>query len=188
MSPPARNPTASRRARLPICSSPIPSRTSSAVSRRPRPAAGRSANRARAGGTRMPEGKDPVGVLVVDDEEDFATAVADRLRRRGYRASAVCGGRDALRLVQATPFDVMVLDLKMPEMDGVEVLRAVRRLDPHLQVVVLTGHGTVAAAIDGMQLGASDFLQKPVAIETLCTVIEAVAERSRASRGSTGEE
>ncbi len=136
----------------------------------------------------MPEIKDPVRVLVVDDEEDFGTAVATRLRRRGFAASAVFAGRDALRLVQETRYDVMVLDLKMPEMDGVEVLREVRRLDPNLQVVVLTGHGTVETGIEGMQLGASDFLQKPVAIENLCTVIEAVAERSRKSRGPTRRE
>ncbi len=132
----------------------------------------------------MPENGDPVRVLVVDDEEDFGTAVAIRLRRRGFEASAVCAGRDALRLVQGRRYDVMVLDLKMPGMDGVEVLREVRHLDPDLQVVVLTGHGTVEAGIEGMQLGAADFLQKPVAIEHLCTVIEAVAKRSRKRHGS----
>lgn len=136
----------------------------------------------------MPENKDTVRVLVVDEEEDFGSAVATRLRRRGFAASAVFAGRDALRLVQETRYDVMVLDLKMPEMDGVEVLREVRRLDPNLQVVVLTGHGTVETGIEGMQLGASDFLRKPLAIENVCTVIETVAERSRKSRGSTHRE
>ena len=133
----------------------------------------------------MVAGQGPVQVLVVDDEEDFATAVAARLRRRGYSVSAVFSGRDALRLVQTAQFDVMVLDLKMPEMDGPEVLRQVRRLDPHLEVVVLTGHGTVQTGIEGMQLGASDFLQKPLPIEHLCTVVEAVAMRSRESRTAT---
>ncbi len=127
----------------------------------------------------------PVRVLVVDDEEDFATAVANRLRRRGYSASAVFAGRDALRLVQETQYDVMVLDLKMPGMDGAEVLREVRRIDPHLEVVVLTGHSTVQTGIEGRQLGASDFLQKPLPIEHLCTVLEAVATRSRESRAAT---
>ena len=133
----------------------------------------------------MAADEDPVRVLVVDDEEDFATAVATRLRRRGYSTSAVFSGRDALRLVQETQYDVMVLDLKMPEMDGAEVLRQARRLDPHLEVVVLTGHGTVRTGIEGMQLGASDFLQKPLPIEHLCTVVETVATRSRKSRAAT---
>ncbi len=136
----------------------------------------------------MPKNNARLRVLVVDDEEDFGTAVATRLRRRGFEASAVFAGRDALRIIQRTRYDVMVLDLKMPEMDGVEVLREVRRLDPNLQVVVLTGHGTVEAGIEGMQLGAADFLQKPLAIENLCTVIEAVAERSRKGRASAHRE
>ena len=127
---------------------------------------------------------DSIRVLVVDDERDFATAVVARLARRGFRASAVFGGREAIESVKETEYDAIVLDLKMPEMDGLQTLQAVREIDPHVEVIVLTGHGTVAAGIGGMQLGAADFLQKPVAIETLCTAIGAAAERSRAGRNS----
>jgi DNA-binding response OmpR family regulator len=123
-----------------------------------------------------------IRVLVVDDEKDFATAAVTQLTRRGFRASAVFSGVEALEAVKASPYDAIVLDLKMPGMDGLQTLKAVRRTDPYVEIVVLTGHGTVAAGIGGMQLGASDFLQKPVAIETLCMAIEAAAERSRASR------
>ena len=130
---------------------------------------------------------DPIRVLVVDDEIDFATAVVERLKRRGLRATAVFSGREALESVSENEYDAVVLDLKMPGMDGVETLRAIRQTDPDVQVLVLTGHGTVSAGIDGMQSGAADFLQKPVSIETLCTSIEAAADRSRISRHSRVE-
>jgi DNA-binding NtrC family response regulator len=89
--------------------------------------------------------------------------------------------------LRAAATDVIVLDLKMPGMDGLETLREVRRLDPHVQVIVLTGHGTVATGIDGMQLGAADFLQKPTSIEQLCIAIEVAAIRARESRSAAGE-
>ena len=123
---------------------------------------------------------EPVRVLVVDDEEDFATAVVARLARRGFLASAVFNGAQALEAVKRTEYDAIVLDLKMPGMDGLQTLQAIRQIAPDLQVLVLTGHGTVAAGIGGMQLGAADFLQKPVPIEKLCSAIEAASERSRA--------
>ncbi len=132
-------------------------------------------------------GPERVRVLVVDDEEDFATALVSRLVRRGFDAVPAFSGQQALTRLRAAPADVIVLDLKMPGMDGLETLREVRRLDPHVQVVVLTGHGTVTAGIDGMQLGAADFLQKPTSIEQLCTAIEVAAIRARESRVAAGE-
>jgi DNA-binding response OmpR family regulator len=127
---------------------------------------------------------DPIRVLVVDDERDFATAIVAQLARRGFRATAVFSGRKAVEAVTSDVFDAIILDLKMPGMDGLETLRAIRRLDAHVEVLVLTGHGTVAEGIGGMQLGAADFLQKPVPIETLCMALEAAAERSRSGRTS----
>jgi len=132
-------------------------------------------------------GPERVRVLVVDDEEDFATALVSRLARRGFDAVPAFSGSQALIRLRAAATDVIVLDLKMPGMDGLETLREVRRLDPHVQVIVLTGHGTVATGIDGMQLGAADFLQKPTSIEQLCTAIEVAAIRARESRVAAGE-
>jgi DNA-binding NtrC family response regulator len=126
----------------------------------------------------------PIRVLVVDDEKDFASAVVERLALRGFQASAVFSGQEALKSISITEYDVIVLDLKMPGIDGLETLKAVRQIDPDLQVLVLTGHATVSAGIGGMQLGAADFLQKPVAIETLGRSIEAAAERTRSCRES----
>jgi len=125
-------------------------------------------------------------VLVVDDEEDFASAIAERLTRRSFDAVAAFSARAALTLLEELPSDVVVLDLKMPGMDGLTALREIRKLHPDVQVIVLTGHGTVASGIEGMQGGAADFLQKPVTIEVLCTAIAAAAERSRASRAAAG--
>lgn len=125
---------------------------------------------------------EPVRVLVVDDESDFATALVDRLERRGFAAVAAFSGHEALALLRRSSFDVAILDLKMPNMDGLTTLREARKIDPHVEIVVLTGNGTVASGVEGMQLGAADFLQKPVAIGVLCTAVAAAAERGRAAR------
>ena len=127
--------------------------------------------------------KEPVAggairVLVVDDEVDFATALVERLARRGFLPEAVFGGREALARLSAAPFDVAVLDLKMPGMDGLATLQEMKRAGLDVPVIVLTGHGTVSSGIAGMQIGAADFLQKPVELDALCTAIRAAAERA----------
>jgi DNA-binding response OmpR family regulator len=123
-------------------------------------------------------------VLVVDDEVDFATALASRLKRRGFDATAAFSGGAAIAAAGAGGVDVMILDLKMPGMDGLVTLRSVRAVAPSCRVIVLTGHGTVTSGIEGMQVGAEDFLQKPVDIETLCTAIIAVAEGAARAPGA----
>ncbi|MBP1595263.1 MAG: response regulator [Acidobacteria bacterium] len=128
-----------------------------------------------------------IRVLVIDDERDFATAIVAQLTRRGFQASAAFSGPEALESIQAAEYDAVVLDLKMPGMDGLETLQKIRRIAPGLEVIVLTGHGTVAAGIGGMRLGAADFLQKPVHIHTLCTAIEAAVERSGARRSEAAD-
>ncbi len=124
-----------------------------------------------------------VRVLVVDDERDFATALGERLTWRGYEAVTAFSGSQALSEL-GRGFDVVVLDLRMPEMDGLETLAKIRDLDPHVQVVVLTGHGSVSSGIEGMRGGAADFLQKPASIDELCMAIDAAAERARLSRAA----
>jgi DNA-binding response OmpR family regulator len=119
---------------------------------------------------------------VVDDEVDFATALEALLQKRGFVVKATFSGRAALEELRGASYDVVVLDLKMPDMDGLTTWAEVRRLDPHVQAIVLTGHGTVSSGIRGMQLGAADFLQKPTDTNTLCAVIRSAAERARESR------
>jgi DNA-binding response OmpR family regulator len=133
--------------------------------------------------TRPAASATPIRVLVVDDEVDFATALASRLNRRGFAAAAVFTGAEAVRAVGEGEVDVVLLDLRMPGMDGLSALREIRRVAPDTRVIVLTGHGTVSSGIEGMRIGAEDYLQKPADIETLCTAIAAVVERERGARG-----
>ena len=121
---------------------------------------------------------DAIHVLIVDDEADFSTALVERLQRRGFAAEAVLSGREALERLGADRYQVAVLDLKMPGLDGLATLREIKRAGLEVAVIVLTGHGTVASGIDGMQIGAADFLQKPVDVDALCTAIRAAAERA----------
>jgi DNA-binding response OmpR family regulator len=129
----------------------------------------------------------PLRVLVVDDEVDYATALVARLRRRGFDADAVFSGADAVARAGKGATDVVLLDLKMPGLDGLETLRAVRRVAPRVRVIVLTGHGTVASGIEGMQIGAEDFLMKPVDIDVLCIAIAACAVDTRRDVGAAGQ-
>jgi DNA-binding response OmpR family regulator len=124
----------------------------------------------------------PVRVLVVDDEQDFAEALVHRLRKRGFAAEAVFGGEAAVAQVVRATYDVVVLDLRMPGLDGLGAWQQLREHDPALQCVVLTGHGSAAAGLKGMELGAADFLQKPTDIDVLATVIQAAAWRGRLGR------
>lgn len=130
----------------------------------------------------------PISVLVVDDEEDFASALVTRLTRRGFAARATFSGAAALDELARGGVQVVILDLKMPGMDGLETLHRIRRRHPQVQVIVLTGHGAVASGIEGLQTGAADFLRKPVPIETLCTAIQAAVENSRSAEKGSEEE
>lgn len=121
----------------------------------------------------------PIRVLVVDDETDFASALTARLSARGFDAHFVSSGEEALAALPERTIDVIILDLKMPGMGGLEALRRIRASSPDIKVIVLTGHGKVDSGIEGMRAGATDYLLKPVAIETLCTAIEATVETRR---------
>jgi DNA-binding NtrC family response regulator len=126
-------------------------------------------------------------VLIVDDEEDFATALAARLERRGFDCRFAFSGEEALAILKPDMFEVLLVDLKMPGMDGLALLRVATRIDGHCRVVVLTGHGSVSAGIEGMSIGAADFLQKPVDMDTLTTALEAAAHSSREARRAAEE-
>ena len=95
-------------------------------------------------------------LLLVDDEKGFVDVLTNRLGRRGIQAVKAYSGAEALRALREARFDVMVLDLKMEDMDGIEVLKIVRKMAPDLPVIILTGHGSRTAAEDGMSLGAFD--------------------------------
>jgi DNA-binding NtrC family response regulator len=106
-------------------------------------------------------------ILLVDDEVVFANNLFKLVSKRGYDAVVVYNGADAVNIVGEKEFDVIILDMKMPGMDGIATLKEIKKKVPSVEVVILTGHGSVESGIEGMQLGAFDFLMKPVSIDDL---------------------
>jgi len=120
-----------------------------------------------------PESAKPVRLLLVDDEEGFVDILSKRIRRRNIDVTAAYSGSEAIRAMRQREFDVAVLDLKMEDMDGLEVLKVFKIMDPRLAVIMLTGHGSAEAARQGMAMGAFDYLTKPCALEDLLKKIKA---------------
>jgi len=106
-------------------------------------------------------------VLLVDDEQDFLETLADRMRNRGMAVDTSTSAIDALKRIDTTSYDAIILDLMMPGMDGLEALKLVKERRPELQVILLTGFGTLEKGIEAMKLGATDFVEKPADLETL---------------------
>lgn len=118
-----------------------------------------------------------IRVLLVDDEEQFVQTLAERLEMRDYDVTTSFSGEDALERVKGYNFDVIVLDVLMPGVDGVETLGEIKKIKPLTEVIMLTGHATVETAIEGMKLGAYDYLMKPCETEELVTKINKAHER-----------
>jgi len=112
-------------------------------------------------------------VLIVDDEAELVSALEERLALRGFEASGVTTGTEALARVAAGGYDVVLLDVKMPGLGGLQVIQRIKTDHPDVQVVLLTGHGSARDAADGKHLGAFDYLMKPVRIEDLVRVLRA---------------
>jgi len=106
-------------------------------------------------------------LLLVDDEIPFTTNLLRLLSRRGYDVSAVYDGDSALRIVREQEFDVVILDQNMPGKDGISVLRELKLKKPHLEVVILTGYGSIDLALNGFDLGAYDYTTKPIQLSAL---------------------
>lgn len=106
-------------------------------------------------------------VLLVDDEQDFLTTLVKRLKKRNLDVISASGGVEALRMVAENELDVIVLDVKMPDMNGIDTLREIKKIQPAAEVIMLTGHADVEVAIEGMELGAFDYLMKPADIDEL---------------------
>ncbi|HXG62569.1 MAG TPA: sigma-54 dependent transcriptional regulator [Planctomycetota bacterium] len=123
---------------------------------------------------------DKPAVLVVDDDESFRQLVADRLARTGHRVVAAAGGAQALSLLDGV--DVALVDLLMPGMDGLALLRRIREARPDVAVVILTGHGTVETAVEAMKAGAADYLQKPCSLAEVELRVAQAVQRRRLER------
>ena len=111
-------------------------------------------------------------VLLVDDEEDFLRTIIKRLSKRGIRAQGASRGEQALAMLAEEPREVVVLDVKMPGMDGLEVLKRIKASWPATEVIMLTGHASIDAAMEGMGCGAFDYLMKPADLEDLLYKLE----------------
>ena len=123
--------------------------------------------------------RDAVRVLVVDDDPLLSRALAESLRAFGYEAVACTSGREALAALRGATFDLLLSDLVMPEMGGVELLIEAQKVDPQLAPVVMTGGGSVESAVAAMKAGAIDYIQKPIDLPTVTPVLERAASIRR---------
>jgi DNA-binding NtrC family response regulator len=118
---------------------------------------------------------DPLNILIVDDEEELVAALAERLSLRGLEIQVATGGEEALRLVDEHAFHVVVADVKMPGIGGLQLTGTLKREHPDLPVILFTGHSSVADAELGMQQGAFEYVMKPVDIDVLMDKIRSAA-------------
>ena len=116
-------------------------------------------------------------VLFVDDEVVFATNMSKLLANRGYQVTTVHGGEEAIRKLEEQDFDVIVLDQKMPGMDGLTTLKEIKKLGLFTQTMILTGHGAIDSALEATRLGAYDYLTKPCEVDELIAKIEGAWEK-----------
>ena len=122
-------------------------------------------------------------VLIVDDEPDFVETMVKRLRDRGLDVEGVLSAKEALEILDNADFDVCVLDVKMPGMDGIEALSEMKKKKPLMEVIMLTGHGSVESGIRGLQLGAYDYIMKPVPFKDLLAKMIQAYERKSLEEG-----
>jgi DNA-binding NtrC family response regulator len=126
-------------------------------------------------------------VLVVDDEQEFREMTVKRLNKRNLCCCGAENGEEALEQVEQKPIDVVLLDVKMPGMDGIMTLREIKRRKPNVEVVMLTGHASVESGIDGMRLGAFDYLMKPIELEPLIEKLQEAFEKKRLHQEKMGK-
>mgnify|MGYP000358221181 CR=1 FL=1 len=116
-------------------------------------------------------------ILLVDDEEEFINVLTQRLEVRGLKVTSAIRGQDAVDLIGNQSFDIIVLDLAMPGMDGLETLKKIKEKDADAEIVMLSGQGSIKSGVEAMKLGAEDFLEKPVDLNDLLKRIEEARER-----------
>jgi DNA-binding NtrC family response regulator len=116
-------------------------------------------------------------ILLVDDEKDFLDVMSERIQARGMDVTTAESAEKALESVESGGYDAIILDLMMPGMDGLQTLKAIKKKNPDLQVILLTGHATVEKGIEAMKLGAMDFLEKPADLDKLTEIIKKAQAR-----------
>ena len=128
-----------------------------------------------------------IKLLIVDDEEKFLKSIAERLRLRGLDVTTASNGADALAIARTRKFDLALLDLKMPGMDGKQVLEHLKSEHKYIEVIILTGHGSVDSAVDCTKLGAFGYLPKPYELEKLIEVLQSAYEARLRKKFQTDE-
>lgn len=119
-------------------------------------------------------------LLLVDDEKPFIETFAQRLRRRGFAVDCAFSGMEALdRLEKNDTIDVVVLDVKMPDLDGMKTIQILKKKNPLVEVIILTGHATIHSAIDAMKFGAFDYLTKPCSLDDLISKAKRAVTRKK---------
>ena len=124
----------------------------------------------------------PAEVLFVDDEKEIRLTVEEYLSRQGYAVTSVDNGLAALELVKESAFDVVLTDLKMPKFSGLELLKAIKEHQPDLEVVILTGYGTVKTAVEALKLGGYDYIQKPIKLDRLGHIVGQICEKRKVQK------
>jgi len=127
----------------------------------------------------MPDAKRPLKLLMVDDEKEFALTLAERLELRGFAASVVFDGESALQRIQGEHFDLVILDLMLPGMSGLAVLRRIHEMKPGLPVVLATGNADSGEGMEGMKQGARAHIGKPVDLQELLSLFAEIEKESR---------
>jgi DNA-binding NtrC family response regulator len=127
-----------------------------------------------------------VRLLLVDDEARFVETLSKRLALRGYYVETTCSGAGALELVGAKPFDVVLLDVRMPGMDGLETLCAIQRVQPLIKVILISGDASIGAAVEGMRHGAVDYVLKPSSLDDLLAKVDSAFEKKRLEEEQAG--
>ncbi|MBC8430956.1 MAG: response regulator [Desulfobacterales bacterium] len=126
-------------------------------------------------------------VLLVDDEPEFLETLVKRLTKRGLNISTAKNGEEALAVIRGKGIDVAVLDVRMPGIDGIQTLREIKKLDPLMEVIMLTGHASIEVAIEGMELGAFDYLMKPADIDELFYKLQDAFKKRNLQQKKIGE-
>ncbi len=121
--------------------------------------------------------KIPARVLIVDDEKDFVEMFSLRLEGQGEKVSTAYSGKEALKVLESTIIDVVILDIRMPGMDGIDTLKQIKQLYPIIEVIMLTGHGSTQTAVEGMKLGAFDYMIKPADFDDIKLKIKNARKR-----------
>jgi DNA-binding NtrC family response regulator len=127
----------------------------------------------------MPDIEKNIRLLLVDDEIGYLEVLSKRFSKRNIDVTTASSGQEAIQLLRRNDFDVAVVDLKMTDMDGIEVLKVFKKMDPELEIIILTGHGSEQAAREGIEQGAFDYLTKPCDLQSLLDIINAAYSQKR---------